>query len=93
MKGNTSVSLGAHFEGFIAEQIAEGRYKNASEVIRDALRRLEDEEKERQRKIKWLLEAIREGEESGPPVEIDSEELLRKFKADRAARLGRDGEC
>ena len=26
MSRNTSVTLGEHFEGFIAEQIAEGRY-------------------------------------------------------------------
>jgi antitoxin ParD1/3/4 len=65
MKGNTSVSLGAHFEGFIDGRIAEGRYKNASEVIRDALRRLEDEGKLRQKKIQVLRIAIQEGLDNG----------------------------
>ncbi len=66
MKGNTSVSLGAHFEGFIADKVAEGRYKNASEVIRDALRLLEDEEKEKYSEwARYATAALEEGEASG----------------------------
>lgn len=45
MAKNTSITLGEHFEGFIAQQIAEGRYASASEVVRAALRQFEDTEK------------------------------------------------
>ncbi len=96
MKGNTSVSLGPHFEGLIADKIASGRYKNASEVIRQALRTLEDEEKreeeERKQKIEALRIEIQKGLNSGAPIEVDFDELLAKFKADRAARLGQHGQ-
>jgi len=34
MAKNTSISLGDHFEGLINEQVMEGRYGSASEVIR-----------------------------------------------------------
>lgn len=37
-------SLGDHFEQFIDSQVNEGRYDNASEVVRAALRLLEDHE-------------------------------------------------
>lgn len=37
-------SLGDHFEHFIDTQVSEGRYDNASEVVRAALRLLEDHE-------------------------------------------------
>jgi antitoxin ParD1/3/4 len=47
----TSLSLGEHWETFIRKEIATGRYGSASEVVRDALRTLEE------RKAK--LEALR----------------------------------
>ncbi len=37
----TSLSLGEHWEVFIKNEIASGRYGSASEVVRDALRTLE----------------------------------------------------
>jgi antitoxin ParD1/3/4 len=41
MMATTSLSLGAHWEGFIRREIASGRYGTASEVVRDALRHME----------------------------------------------------
>lgn len=42
MAKNTSITLGDHFDGFIAQQLADGRYASASEVVRAALRQFED---------------------------------------------------
>lgn len=39
-----SVSLGDHFEKFVQDQIAHGRFQNASEVVRAGLRLLEEHE-------------------------------------------------
>lgn len=61
MQKNTSVTLGEHFEGFIADQIKEGRFASTSEVVRAALRLLE----ERELKLTALRQALKEGEESG----------------------------
>ena len=61
MPKNTSITLGEHFDGFIAEQIADGRYASTSEVVRAALRLLEDNEQ----KIATLRRLLEEGEDSG----------------------------
>ena len=43
MSKNTSMTLGKHFDSFIAHKIEEGRFASASEVVRAALRRLLEE--------------------------------------------------
>ena len=64
MPKNTSFSLGEHFNTFIEGQVAQGRYDNASDVIRAALRLLEEQEA----KLSALRAALVEGENSGPPT-------------------------
>lgn len=61
MAKNTSMTLGEHFDGFIAHQIETGRYSSASEVIRAGLRALEDSES----KLSALRQMLTDGEESG----------------------------
>jgi len=61
MPRNTSVTIGNYFETFIAEQLKEGRYGSASEVVRAGLRLLEEQES----RIRQLRAALIEGEESG----------------------------
>ena len=81
MAKNTSISLGNHFEGFINEQVGQGRYGSASEVIRASLRLLE----EREEKLKALKQSLTEGEESGYDGLLDMEEI--RLEAKRKAGL------
>lgn len=73
----TSVALGPYFEDFIKTQITNGRYSNASEVIRAGLRLLEDNES----KIAALKTAIKEGIDSGIAENFDPEDYLRTLKS------------
>ncbi len=80
MGKNTSVALGEHFEEFIQTSINEGRYKNASEVIRAGLRLLEDEEQ----KFLALKQAIQKGIDSGIATTFDAKQNLKRLKRERA---------
>jgi len=53
----SSYTLGQHFEKFVQAQLASGRYNNASEVLRDALRLME----ERERRLAALDAALERG--------------------------------
>ena len=44
----TSLSLGEHWEVFIKNEIASGRYGSASEVVWDALRGMEERKSKRE---------------------------------------------
>jgi antitoxin ParD1/3/4 len=43
MSRNTSITLGDHFADFVDQHVTSGRYSSASDVVRAALRLLEDE--------------------------------------------------
>lgn len=79
MGKNTSVSLGQHFEDFVQFRIEEGRYKNASEVIRAGLRLLEVEEQ----KFYALKTAIQEGIDSGIAIDFEPNQFLEQIKKER----------
>lgn len=79
MGKNTSISLGDHFEDFLADKISTGRFKNASEVIRAGLRLLEEEET----KMVALKNAVEEGFESGLAEDFNAQKHLQKLKAAR----------
>jgi antitoxin ParD1/3/4 len=77
MGRNTSISLGNHFESFIEHSVKDGRFNNASEVVRAGLRLLEDEEN----KVVALRKAINDGIESGRAVDFDAKKHLNFLKA------------
>lgn len=61
MAKNTSILLGEYFESFVNEKVTSGKFSSVSEVIRTALRLLENEEN----KYKALIKELEIGERSG----------------------------
>lgn len=59
MGRNTSIALGNHFQEFVDSQVGMGKYASVSEVIRAALRMLEDYEA----KIAVLKAELQKGEQ------------------------------
>jgi antitoxin ParD1/3/4 len=77
----SSYTIGQHYEGFVRDLVASGRYASASEVLRDGLRLIEEREQERQAKLAALRNAIREGLESGEPEPFDMADFLIEAQA------------
>lgn len=77
MVRNTSISLDEHFSDFLAREVASGRYRNISEVVRAGLRLLEDEET----RMAALRAALIAGEESGPTENFDFDGFIAAKKS------------
>lgn len=76
MAKNTSVTLGDHYEQFVANMVASGRYSTSSEVIRAGLRMVEDYES----KVEALRGEIEKGERSGFIEGFSFDEFLAEMK-------------
>jgi antitoxin ParD1/3/4 len=77
MAKNTSITLGNHFDEFIARQLETGRFGSASEVVRAGLRMLEDAET----KLETLRHLLDEGEASGL-TEYTYEEFIAEMDSE-----------
>lgn len=82
----TSVALGSHFESFVKSQVASGRYNNASEVVREGLRLLQDHEEVRRMRLDALRAEIQRGLDSGSATPFDINEVRDEGKRLRARR-------
>lgn len=60
-----NVNLTQKLDSFVLSRVKSGRFENASEVVRAALRTLEREERLYEAKLKALRAAIDEGDRSG----------------------------
>lgn len=72
MARNTSVTLGSHFDKFVSDKIAQGRFNSVSEVVRAGLRRLEEDEE----KIQVLKAKLQAGENSLRVENSDSDNFI-----------------
>ncbi len=55
-----NVNLTEHFDTFIDSRVGSGQFSNASEVVREGLRLLEQRDAEDQAKLMWLRSAATE---------------------------------
>lgn len=77
MSKNTSILLGPYFENFIQQEVASGKFSSASEVVRTALRLLEEEEL----KTQSLIKELEAGEQSSMVNDFNPQEYLASLHA------------
>jgi antitoxin ParD1/3/4 len=86
-----NVNLTPHLDRFIEKRVSSGRFSNASEVVREGLRLLEQKEEEDRARLTWLRTATQEGIDAidqGDFTELKSEQDLRKFLAAEREKAG-----
>lgn len=79
---NTSFSLDDHHRAFIEQEVASGRYRSASDVVRSALRLLED----RETRLSALRQALVTGEQSGESRPFDFDEFVARKRGENSRR-------
>jgi antitoxin ParD1/3/4 len=85
-----NVSLTPELERFIAEQVESGRYRSASEVVREAVRLLQAQVEEREAKLEALRKAVEVGlaeldRGEGTGAEVVFQDLLDRLDRSEAA--------
>ena len=68
-----NVSLTPHLEAFVHDTVSSGRFGSASELVRTALRLLEEHEQARTLRLEWLRQEIQKGLDSGPAEPLTDE--------------------
>ena len=94
-----NVNLTDHLDRFVERQVSSGRYGNASEIVREALRLLEEQEQERKAKLKALRQAAKQGFDEidqGKGIVLKGKKAIHQFVAEieeevrtKAAKNGR----
>jgi antitoxin ParD1/3/4 len=88
-----NVNLTEHLDRFIQKRVTTGHFSNASEVVREGLRLLEQREQEDKAKLTWLRNAAKEGFdaiEGGDSITLRSKRAIQDFlrQARRTASAG-----
>ena len=66
--------------------MASGLYTSASEVVREALRLMDEQDRLREAKLEQLQSDVRQGLVSGPSETWDAEAVKSKARARRASK-------
>jgi len=74
-----NVSLERHLEDFIEAQVKNGRFQNASEVVRAGLRLLEDQELARTERAARLAKSINEAFDD-PGADIPAQDVFVRLE-------------
>ena len=81
-----NISLTPHFEKLVQGKVESGLYNSASEVMREALRLMEERDQLRELRLEELRRAIQKGIDSGEATPLDMEEIKARGRMRLAAR-------
>jgi len=76
-----NVNLTPELEAMVRDKVATGLYNSASEVVREALRLMEGQDRVREAKLEQLRRDVRAGVDSGSAGDLDVAEIKRRGRA------------
>lgn len=88
-----NVNLTPQLEEMIRQKVASGFYNSASEVVREALRLMEQQDRQRQIHLEELRREIQRGIDSGPAVPLDMAAIRQRCHARFAAERQKQTEA
>lgn len=80
-----NVNLTPQLEELVRSKVNSGLYTSASEVVREALRLMDEQDRWRQVKLEELRREVRQGLDSGESEPWDAAALKKKARARRTA--------
>ncbi len=75
-----NVSLTPELEKFVTDRVKSGLYHSSSEVVREALRLLKEQDLLKEIRLAELKSEIQPGEDSGSATELDIEDVIHRGK-------------
>ena len=84
-----NVNLTPQLEELVRSKVESGLYSSASEVVREALRLMEEQDRIRAAKLEQLKAEVRRGLESGQSQAWDAAQIKRQALARRSARTAK----
>lgn len=81
-----NISLTPQLEALVKTKVESGLYGSASEVMRDALRLLEERDRRKFLRIEELLAEIKKGLDSGEPTPLDVSAIKARGRQRLAAQ-------
>jgi antitoxin ParD1/3/4 len=82
-----NVNLTPQLEELVRAKVASGMYTSASEVVREALRLMDEQDRLRAAKLEQLRDDVRHGLESGTSQPWSAEDAKRQGRARRERKL------
>jgi len=83
-----NISLTPHLEELVKAKVDSGLYNSASEVMREALRLLEERDQLRALRLEELRRDIQKGIDSGAPAPLDMEDIKARGRKRLVAQQG-----
>jgi antitoxin ParD1/3/4 len=81
-----NISLTPHLENLVREKVESGLYNSASEVMREALRLLQERDQLRELRLEELRSEIQKGIDSGCATPLDIEDIKARGRKRLAAQ-------